>query len=129
MGLKSDLEEEVAKIYREVWNRRDGRKVPEDSDVASGNVGVDLQAAILYSDLSQSTKLVDNYEDAFAAENYKTFLRCASKIIRSEGGEIRSFDGDRVMGIFIGDSRFDAAVRCGLNRHFPSGLPLDFKIA
>lgn len=114
MGLKSDLEEEVAKIYREAWNRRDGRKVPEDTDVASGNVGVDLQAAILYSDLSKSTKLVDNYEDAFAAENYKTFLRCASKIIRSEGGEIRSFDGDRVMGIFIGDTRFDAATRCGL---------------
>lgn len=112
--MKSDLEDEVAAIYRSQWTRRDGRKVPDDSDIRAGNDAVDISVAVLYSDLSASTKLVDNYKDWFAAENYKTFLRCASRIIRSEGGEIRSFDGDRIMGLFIGDGRFDRAARCGL---------------
>lgn len=114
MGMKADLDAEVSKIYKDAWTRRNGQKVPEDIDLTQGNDAVDLEAAILYSDLSASTKLVDNYDDAFAAENYKTFLRCASKIIRSEGGEIRSFDGDRVMGIFIGTGKNSAAAKCWL---------------
>ncbi len=37
-----------------------------------------------------------------------------SRVIKAEGGEIRSFDGDRVMAVFIGDTRHDAAARCAL---------------
>ena len=74
----------------------------------------DLASAALRDTRSGKNTVHRLYEDVFAAENYKTFLRCTSKIIRSEGGEIRSFDGDRVMGIFICDTRFDAATRCGL---------------
>ena len=114
MGLKADLESQVSRIYGDQWKRRDGRKVPEDDDLSSGNDAVDLEAAILYTDLSDSTKLVDNYKDEFAAENYKTFLQCATRIIRSEGGHIRSFDGDRVMGIYIGDHKNTSAVRSAL---------------
>lgn len=114
MSLKDDLNVEVKKIYADKWSRRDGRKVPEDKDVIAGNDAVDIEAAVLYTDLSGSTKLVDNFKDWFAAENYKTFLRCATKVIRKEGGHIRSFDGDRVMGIFIGDSKCTRAVRAGL---------------
>ncbi|WP_377806549.1 hypothetical protein ABNQ38_07740 (plasmid) [Azospirillum sp. A29] len=114
MALKDDLETEVAKVYKDKWERRDGQVVPEDADLKLGNDGVDLEATVLYADLADSTKLVDNYKDWFSAENYKTFLLCASKIIRAEGGVIRAFDGDRVMGIFIGDSKNTSAVRCGL---------------
>ena len=114
MGIKADLESQVSRIYWEQWKRRDGRKVPEDDDLSSGNDAVDLEAAILYTDLSESTKLVDNYKDEFAAGNYKTFLQCATRIIRSEGGHIRSFDGDRVMGIYIGDLKNTSAVRSAL---------------
>ncbi|KAA8610938.1 adenylate/guanylate cyclase domain-containing protein [Salipiger aestuarii] len=114
MGLKADLEADVKKIYSDQWSRRDGRKVPEDVDLKSGNDAVDIEVTILYADLDESTKLVDNYKDWFAAKNYKTFLQCATKIIRSEGGHIRSFDGDRVMGVFFGNTKNTDAVRCGL---------------
>lgn len=114
MGLKADLESDVNSVYGVSWTRRNGQVVPSDTDIKLGNDGVDLTAAILYADLSDSTKMVDKYKDWFSADNYKTFLICASKIIKSEGGEIRSFDGDRVMGIFIGDSKCTAAVRCAL---------------
>ncbi|KZK76287.1 hypothetical protein PsW64_05011 [Pseudovibrio sp. W64] len=118
MGLKADLENEVKKIYSSTWQRRNGQIVPEDTNLRSGNDAVDLEATILYADLDESTKLVDNYKDEFAAENYKTFLQCATKIIRSEGGHIRSFDGDRVMGIYIGNSKNTSAVRSGLKINY-----------
>ena len=28
-----------------------------------------------------------------------------TQLVKSNGGEVRSFDGDRVMGIFIGDGK------------------------
>lgn len=118
MSLKTDLENEVKNIYSSAWQRRNGQKVPEDTDLKSGNDAVDLEATILYADLDESTKLVDNFPDEFAAENYKTFLQCATKIIRSEGGHIRSFDGDRVMGVFIGNSKNTSAVRGGLKINY-----------
>lgn len=118
MSLKQDLESGVGLIYSSVWTRRNGLKVPEDTDVKSGNDAVDLDATILYADLDESTKLVDNYTDEFAAENYKAFLQCATKIIRSEGGHIRSFDGDRVMGVFIEGSKNTSAVRCALKINY-----------
>lgn len=118
MGFRADLEADVRKIYSEQWSRRDGHKVPEDVDLRAGNDAVDLEATILYTDLDESTRLVDNYKDWFAAENYKAFLQCATKIIRSEGGHIRSFDGDRVMGVFIGGSKNTFAVRCALKINY-----------
>ncbi len=118
MGFKATLKADVKKTYSERWTRRDGRKVPEDVDLGSGNDAVDLEATILYTDLDESTPLVNNYKDWFAAENYKTFLQCATKIIRNEGGQVRSFDGDRVMGIFIGDSKNTSAVRCSLKINY-----------
>ena len=114
MALSDELKNKVGEIYQTRWSYREGQIVPEDKDISLGNAGVNLDATMLYADLSASTALVDDYKNWFAAENYKTFLLCATKIIRSEGGHIRSYDGDRVMGVFIGDSKDTSAVRCAL---------------
>ena len=114
MGLKSDLESEVETIFKTVWKERDGQVVPSDDSIKLGNDGDKLDATVLYADLSDSTKLVDDYNKPFAAEIYKTFLRCAAKIIRAEGGSITGYDGDRVMAVFIGNSKNSSAARSGL---------------
>jgi class 3 adenylate cyclase len=114
MALKDDLETEVAAIFRDQWERRDGTAVPSDTSLKLGNDGIDLDATVLYADLSESTDLVAGWKDWFAAEVYKAFLRCAAKIIRSEGGEIVAYDGDRVMAIYLGDSKNTSAVRTAL---------------
>jgi class 3 adenylate cyclase len=72
------------------------------------------RATILYADLHGSTALVDAQPWTFAAEIYKAYLRCAARIIQLEGGAIPSYDGDRVMGVFIGGQQSTTAVRCGL---------------
>ncbi|MGA2418993.1 MAG: adenylate/guanylate cyclase domain-containing protein [Candidatus Acidiferrum sp.] len=114
MGLADDLKSEVEAIFQEQWSVRDGEVVPEMDDVQLANEGVKLRATVLYADIDGSTNMVDSKKAWFSAEVYKTYLLCASRIIRSEGGEITAYDGDRVMAVFIGDSKNTSAVRCGL---------------
>lgn len=114
MGLKDDLQNEVKNIFANQWQIRDGKKVPETEDLKLGNDAIKITATVLYADLAESTTLVDNQKPHFAAEIYKSYLHCASKIIRSENGVITAFDGDRVMGVFIGDSKNTSAARCAL---------------
>jgi class 3 adenylate cyclase len=52
--------------------------------------------------------------DFICAEVYKTYLHCASKIIKSRDGEITAFDGDRVMAVFLGDFKNNNATRAAL---------------
>lgn len=114
MALQSDLEKQVKEIFATKWQVREGSKVPEAEDVKLGNDAVTLDATVLYADLAESTNLVDNYKPEFAAEIYKSYLHCASKIIQFKGGVITAFDGDRIMGVFIGNSKNTSAVRCAL---------------
>jgi class 3 adenylate cyclase len=114
MELKSDLETEVESIFNTLWTERDGTTVPDDDDLQLGNDAVHIKATVLYADMRDSTKLVDSHQWWFASEIYKSFLRCAARIIRDEGGVISAYDGDRVMSVFIGDSKNSTATRCAL---------------
>jgi len=114
VALSEDLSGEVKNIFATSWQERDGQKVPEAADVQLGNDAVKLQATVLYADLAESTNLVDKHKASFAAEVYKSYLHCASKIISDEGGVITAFDGDRVMAVFIGKTKNTSAARCAL---------------
>ena len=119
MPLRDELSEEVDKIFRTTWDVRDGREVPEAEDVALGNEAVKLEeAVVLYADMSGSTKLVDGHKWHFAAEIYKAFLYCAARIIRSEGGVITAYDGDRIMAVYIGDAKNTSAARTALKINY-----------
>jgi class 3 adenylate cyclase len=120
MALKADLESEVAEIFKNLWTERDGTVVPSDDSIKLGNDAVKLKGTVLYADLNDSTKLVDHYKTypAFAAEIYKTYLHCAGKIIRGEGGSITAYDGDRVMAIFIGDRKNTSAVKAAMKINY-----------
>jgi class 3 adenylate cyclase len=114
MALSDDLNAEVAKIFGDRWTSRDGTTVPDPEDLKLSNDAVKLDGVVLYADLAESTSLVETETDEFAAEIYKTYLHCATKIIRRYEGEITSFDGDRVMAVFIGGSKNTNAVRSAL---------------
>lgn len=118
MGLRDDLTDRVRRIFREQWEVRDGQKVPESEDLKLSNDAVKLEGTVLYADLSESTSLVDQYKPHFAAEIYKAYLLCAAKLITNEGGSITAYDGDRVMGVFIGDSKNSNAARCALRINY-----------
>lgn len=97
MALADDLKAEVKKIFREQWTTREGQVVPAPESLKLGNDAVELKpATVLYADLDGSTNMVDNKSWTFAAEIYKSYLYCASRLIRNEGGAITSYDGDRL---------------------------------
>ncbi len=118
MGLRDDLEKEVGEIFKERWTTRDGRIVPDEDSVSLGNDGIKIEAAVLYADLAESTWLVNKKTGTFAAEVYKAYLRCASKIIRAEGGELTAFDGDRVMAVFLSGAKNTSAARSALKINY-----------
>ncbi len=118
MSLGDDLKKDVRTIFREQWSERNGQKVPSSEDVRLGNDSVKLDGTVLYADLDASTNLVDIYRPAFAAEIYKSYLHCTAKIIKSEGGIITSYDGDRIMAVFVGNSKNTSAVRTAMKINY-----------
>jgi class 3 adenylate cyclase len=118
MALLDDLTSNVGQIFHSQWKTRDGRVVPESTDIGLGNDAVELDATVLYADIDGSTAMVDQLVPRIAAELYKAYLICTAKIITSEGGAITAYDGDRIMAVFLGAAKTPSAVRTGLKIHF-----------
>jgi len=114
MGLKDDLKAQVTTIFKSVWTERDGTVVPADDSIQLGNDAVKLDATVLYADMADSTRMVDVSSKQFAAELYKVFLHCAARIIKAHDGTITAYDGDRIMAVYLGDSKNSQAVRTAL---------------
>jgi class 3 adenylate cyclase len=121
VSLKDDLDRFVEDSFSGVWTRREGQKVPETDHLTLKNDALDLEATVLYADLADSTGLVKDRPDWFAAKVYKTFLYCAAKIIRDNDGSVTAYDGDRVMGVFIGASKNSNAAKAALQIRWAVG--------
>jgi class 3 adenylate cyclase len=114
VGLNDELTTYVDQVFTDRWERRQGQKVPSPEDLALKNEAVELDATVLYADLAGSTGMVKEKHDWLAADVYKSYLYCAAKIIRANGGSITAYDGDRVMGVFIGGTKNSSAAKSGL---------------
>lgn len=130
MTIGEDIAGRSREIFKTDWKVRKGQVVPQAKDVALGNDAVEFdQVTVLYADLDGSTNLVEAKKWEFAAEVYKAFLYAATRLITSEGGSITSYDGDRVMGIFLGPTSSIAAVRCSLKINYAIKNLVQTKIA
>ncbi|MEU5036034.1 hypothetical protein AB0G48_18025 [Streptomyces rubiginosohelvolus] len=106
MALGDDIRSDLDKMVGNAWSIRNGNVVPGTGDVGLyNNDAVKLDAVYLYADLLGSTKLARDFSPEAAGKVIRASLRTASTIIKKYDGEIRSYDGDRVMGIFIGGSK------------------------
>jgi class 3 adenylate cyclase len=119
MSLRDELEKYVRDTFRSQWTKRAGTVVPDPEDLTLDNTAVQFDlATVLYADLAGSTRLVDGYKWHFSGEIYKNYLYCASRLIRNEGGVITAYDGDRVMGVFIGNQQSSSAAKCALKINY-----------
>lgn len=114
MSLVDELHEYAKKTHQGAWDRREGQTVPSTQNISLGNDAVDLDAVVLYADLKDSTGLVNGYKDWFASEVYKNYLYTVSRLIHAHDGTVTDFDGDRVMGVFIGDFKNSNAAKVAL---------------
>ncbi|MCR6706218.1 MAG: adenylate/guanylate cyclase domain-containing protein [Cellulomonas sp.] len=78
------------------------------------NGGVYLDAVYLYADMADSTGMARRFTSPTAAKIVRAYLASATRVLRDRDGEIRSFDGDRVMAIFVGSDAATRAVRAAL---------------
>lgn len=114
MGIKDDLEKTVDDVLNQKWDVRDSRYVPTSNQVGLAGGGVKLEATVLYADLSESSRLATDFKQRTAAKVIRAYLACMTRLITDHGGTVTSFDGDRVMGVFVGDSKNTNAAKCGL---------------
>jgi class 3 adenylate cyclase len=111
--LVDQLRAELEPTVTSAWEKREGRVVPETDQLKLGNDRVEMEAVFLYADLADSTELAIAHQE-IASEICKGYIRGVTKLIKANGGEVRSFDGDRVMGVFIDGANNTAAVKCAL---------------
>lgn len=103
MAIGDDLKIQLGAIFADAWSSRNGQEVPTAAKVALGKEAVLMTGTVFYADLSQSTAMASGKKPEFAAEIYKSFLHCAAKLVKHFDGSITSYDGDRIMAVFIGD--------------------------
>jgi class 3 adenylate cyclase len=114
MGLADDVRTGLDGVLSPPWASRNGTVVPETEDIVLRDGAVNIDATYLYADLANSSALGQKIKPKIAAKVIRSYLNAATRILRYYDGEIRSFDGDRVLAIFIGDSKNSNAVRSAL---------------
>lgn len=112
------LKDRVESLFGTNFQQRDGRVVPASTDVTLKDGAVKVEAVFLYSDLAGSALLSQACPWTTTAKVIRAFLDCSTRLIIENGGAIRSFDGDRVMGVFMGDRRNSNATICGREIHW-----------
>ena len=112
MPWLDDLTTQTDDLLSTDWQTRDGNVVPESETVALKDGAVRIEAAFLYADLVGSSLLAKNCPWETTAKIIRAYLGCSTRLIKAWRGEVRSFDGDRVMGIFKGESKESDAVQC-----------------
>ncbi|MEI4745894.1 adenylate/guanylate cyclase domain-containing protein [Rhodococcus erythropolis] len=105
------IESSVSDIVTANWNITNGTVVPETDDIVMKNGGRLVEATYAYADLADSSTIAQYLNKEVAATIIRAFVNSATRIFRNFDGEIRSFDGDRVMAIFIGEKKNWNAVR------------------
>lgn len=109
-----ELQKSIDEIFSTEWDRRKGLVVPDTTSITNSNDAVEIDGTVLYADLADSTGLVLGYRDWFAAGVYKAYLLTACELIRNNGGTITAFDGDRVMAVYLGNSKNSNAAKTAL---------------
>ena len=118
MADADKIRNDIRLLLRTPWDERSGIVVPETQDVTLARGAVNLEAAFLYADMADSTWFAQHWTREATAKVIRAFLNASTQVIRDEGGAIRSFDGDRVMAIFVGDGKCSLAARCALKINY-----------
>lgn len=118
MTLRSAVEDDIVKTVNTsltTTERNDGviESVPDPAKMGYSQ-GVYLPSTYLYADMADSSGLVAIAPPDTVARVMKAYLSVSTRIIRANNGHIRSFDGDRVMGIFAGTDRNTRAAKSAL---------------
>lgn len=83
--------------------------IPEPADIPLGKKAAKLDATALFIDLRQSSDITNSFRRQTAAKMLKAYFDGAVRIVRQNDGQVRSFNGDGMLALFVGDSRSNNA--------------------
>lgn len=109
-ALESKLVDEINLIFNET-NKEQVRIYNIDNDLEFTNI-INVECASLFADFGGCTNLIDKFDNKFSTWLLKSYLKCVSLIITDSGGIISAFEGDALMGLFVGSSKEIKAVQC-----------------
>jgi len=114
------LKNKISSYANEKYEVEDTTIVPSTdySKLTFGNKGLTSSFAFLFVDIRKSSELHDTYGYKIAAKIYQSFQEINVRIISSNDGEVRAFDGDRVMGVFSGKRKRSNAVKASMQIHW-----------
>ena len=117
MSLVDDLTNKINSYFTEKYEVTETTIVPatDYSKLTFGNNGLTADLTFLFVDIRKSSQLHDTYGYISAAKIYQSFHDINVRIINSRDGQVRAFDGDRIMGVFSGDTKNNNAVEAALN--------------
>jgi class 3 adenylate cyclase len=117
MALINDIKNKVDAYFKEPFEVEETTIVPgtDYSKLTFGNKGLVAEFSFLFVDIRKSSELHDKYGFANAARIYQSFHDICLRIIETNFGKVRAFDGDRIMGVFAGDSKRTNATKAALN--------------
>lgn len=100
MPLRAQIEQKITADLLGNYQINETWQVPTVQSIGLGKHGRTIETAILYADMRKSSNIAEDHRRQTAAKVYKTYLSSMARVARSVGGEIRSYDGDRIMVIF-----------------------------
>ena len=107
LSLKQKIENKVTEIIDNDFEVTDITDVPniDDSRLTFGNTGLRFEATVLYIDMRESTKLLNNHNRKTTAKLHMVYFHTIVSIANSLGGSVRSFNGDGMLVFFQGTTK------------------------
>lgn len=117
MALLEEIKSKIDSYFTEKYEVEETDIIPSTdySKLTFGNKGLIADLTFLFVDIRKSSQLHDTYGYISAAKIYQSFHDINVRIINSRGGQVRAFDGDRIMGVFSGGRKNNNAVESALN--------------
>jgi len=116
MALLEDLNGKIDSYKNQPYEIIQTTIVPDTdtNQLTFGNKGLTCEYAFLFVDIRKSSQLHEKYGFTKAAKIYQSFHFINVRVIEENDGFIRAFDGDRVMGVFVGDYKNSNAVKAAM---------------
>lgn len=115
MSLGEEIKEKVEGYMGSSYESTDAVVVPDKQSIGFGAKAKNIKVGVvLYADIRGSRDLLSNGTPLSAARAHKSFLYAAAKCVRDQNGELRSFNGDSLIAIFMGENAAVRAVRSAM---------------
>lgn len=114
MTLLDNLKQKVSSYLAGEYTKVRKTSVPSPEDIPLGNSAAELEATTLFIDVRQSSDITNAFRQQTAAKMMKAYFDGSVRIISSNHGVVRSFNGDGMLAVFMGGGRSNNAVKAAM---------------